>query len=87
MATAKKSTSTPAPQNYNITASNRFYQEGSKFLRDFDPGKSRREKNKRKVHQPPAAKANNLYDENGRITIGGVKKDFCDCLILSCPGE
>lgn len=63
--------------------------EGSKFLEDFDPETSRREKNKRKIYtEKPIissnAKNTSLYDEMGRIRL--TKEDICDCFDIRCPG-
>ncbi|XP_076168868.1 ARL14 effector protein [Ptiloglossa arizonensis] len=55
-----------------------------KFLRNFDPEHSEREKRKlhRRLYQ--GHKRHALYDENGlHIETGD---DLCDCLNLSCAG-
>lgn len=60
---------------------------GTKFLENFNPENSRREKNKRyNFPKPKAAKkaSNSMYDEQGRIRL--TKEDVCDCFEATCPG-
>ncbi|XP_077292327.1 ARL14 effector protein [Arctopsyche grandis] len=58
-------------------------RETLKFLENFDPEKSVREKRKltRKVYTV-GRKHNRLYDNKGLIA----GKDICDCTDPSCPG-
>lgn len=61
--------------------------EGTKFLSDFDPEKSTRERRKltRKCYNTvPASRANNMYDEKGRYRCDGSNE--CDCLDVQCAG-
>lgn len=61
--------------------------EGSKFLSDFDPEKSTRERRKltRKCYNHvPASRAANIYDEKGRYRCDG--SNDCDCLDPQCAG-
>lgn len=61
--------------------------KGSRFLEDFNPENSRREKNKRYnfTKAKPAKKvSNSMYDEQGRIRL--TKEDVCDCFETSCSG-
>jgi hypothetical protein len=63
--------------------------EGSKFLADFNPENSRREKNKRfNLVKPPKQAKNrstqSMYDEQGRLRAN--KADVCDCFDTDCPG-
>ncbi|XP_017883448.1 ARL14 effector protein [Ceratina calcarata] len=55
-----------------------------KFLRNFDPEHSEREKRKlhRRLYQ--GCKKHALYDENGIYVQTG--DDLCDCLNLDCAG-
>ncbi|XP_043481736.1 ARL14 effector protein [Leptopilina heterotoma] len=55
-----------------------------KFLRNFDPETSEREKRKlnRRLSQPQ--KKNVLYDEKGILNATG--DNLCDCLNKNCPG-
>lgn len=61
-----------------------------KFLSDFDPEKSSRERRKlsRKIYVPPSNSSNSrshfVYDEKGRYRY--TKSDVCDCLNESCVG-
>lgn len=57
-----------------------------KFLSDFDPEKSSREKRKlsRKVNGPTNQKS--VYDEKGRYRHDKSRIDLCDCLVKTCPG-
>ncbi|XP_063702668.1 ARL14 effector protein [Culicoides brevitarsis] len=61
---------------------------GSKFLADFDPEHSIRERRKmvRKTGPPTTSncKPGALYDENGIHRETGL--DICDCLDMVCPG-
>lgn len=65
----------------------RLTVENSKFLADFDPEKSGRERRKltRKSYVPPSAPSRNssLFDERGRYR--NTNADLCDCL-EDCPG-
>lgn len=66
----------------------RLTVENSKFLADFDPEKSSRERRKltRKSYVVPPtvpAKNNSLFDERGRYR--STNADLCDCL-EDCPG-
>jgi hypothetical protein len=70
------------------SSKSRSLLEGSKFLENFNPETSRREKNKRKVYtDKPAANntggKNSLYDDQGRIR--ATKEDICDCFDIHCP--
>lgn len=61
----------------------------SKFLRDFDPERSVRERRKmvrKTTGSTPSsyAKPGTLYDENGVHRDSGL--DACDCLDITCPG-
>lgn len=62
--------------------------QGSRFLENFNPENSKREKNKRYnfTKPKPAAKkgSNSMYDEYGKIRLTG--EDVCDCFDSSCPG-
>lgn len=61
--------------------------EGAKFLSDFDPEKSIRERRKltRKCYtQTTTSRNNNLFDEKGRYRTSSA--DVCDCLDNACPG-
>ncbi|XP_003694243.1 ARL14 effector protein-like [Apis florea] len=55
-----------------------------KFLRNFDPEHSEREKRKlhRRLYQ--GHKRHAMYDENGVYT--QTRDDLCDCLNLNCAG-
>ncbi|KAI9576629.1 hypothetical protein GQX74_010611 [Glossina fuscipes] len=54
-----------------------------KFLDDFDPEKSNREKRKLK-RKGSQQNSRSLYDEYGRIRHNGL--DVCDCMNEDCPG-
>ena len=56
----------------------------TKFLRNFDPERSEREKRKlhRRIYQ--GCKRHTMYNERGVHIRTGI--DFCDCLNLSCAG-
>uniref|UniRef100_A0A1A9V237 ARF7EP_C domain-containing protein n=1 Tax=Glossina austeni TaxID=7395 RepID=A0A1A9V237_GLOAU len=54
-----------------------------KFLDDFDPEKSNREKRKLK-RKGSQQSSRSLYDEYGRIRHNGL--DVCDCMNEDCPG-
>lgn len=61
--------------------------EGTKFLSDFDPEKSTRERRKlnRKCYTiVSGSRLNNLYDEKGRYRCDG--SNDCDCLDPQCSG-
>lgn len=61
--------------------------ESTKFLSDFDPEKSKRERRKltRKCYtSAPASRAQNIYDEKGRYRCDG--SNDCDCLDPQCTG-
>lgn len=53
-----------------------------KFLDDFEPDKSNREK--RKLKRKPPTNTRSLYDEFGNIRHNGM--DVCDCMDDDCPG-
>ncbi|XP_044007448.1 ARL14 effector protein [Aphidius gifuensis] len=55
-----------------------------KFLRDFDPQSSEREK--RKLHRRlyPGSRKHILFDESGVFIKSGT--NLCDCLKVDCPG-
>lgn len=57
----------------------------SKFLEDFDPEQSSRERRKltRKTYSGPQVK-NTLFDESGKYRSNGM--DACDCLDIQCSG-
>lgn len=57
-----------------------------KFLSDFDPEKSTRERRKlsRKVYGSANQRNLPIYDEKGRYRAD--KSDFCDCLVRACSG-
>jgi ARF7 effector protein C-terminus len=64
-------------------------KEGNKFLADFNPENSRREKNKRfnlvKPAKPVKSRGQqSMYDEQGKIRYN--KQDICDCFDSDCPG-
>lgn len=60
-------------------------ESNSKFLANFDPEKSKREKRKltRRSYSTVASK-NTMYDEYGIYRETHI--DMCDCLDLKCPG-
>lgn len=63
--------------------------EGSKFLADFNPENSRREKNKRynlvkPAKQQKARGTQSMYDEQGKLRYD--KLDICDCFDGDCAG-
>jgi ARF7 effector protein C-terminus len=69
------------------TKSLRRLMEESKFLRNFDPEKSTREKrklNRKNYSTAVVSKSNTMYDEKGRHRESGL--NLCDCLDMSCPG-
>lgn len=53
-----------------------------RFLDDFDPERSNREK--RKLKRKPGGNARSLYDEYGHMRHNGM--DVCDCMDDDCPG-
>ncbi|XP_075224626.1 ARL14 effector protein [Lycorma delicatula] len=59
--------------------------EKLKFMENFDPERSNREKRKltRKIYNSTKKPAT-LYNEKG--THIGTGKDLCDCLVEDCPG-
>ncbi|PSN45826.1 hypothetical protein C0J52_05521 [Blattella germanica] len=59
--------------------------DNMKFMENFDPERSNREKRKltRKIYTG-GRKQMNLYDEKGILI--SVGKDLCDCLDDTCPG-
>lgn len=61
-------------------------ESNSKFLADFDPEKSKREKRKltRRSYTTGNAQKNSMYDELGILRENGV--DLCDCLDENCSG-
>lgn len=81
--------STSRPKRGVNKIEKRLTAENSKFLADFDPEKSSRERRKltRKsyvVTNPSApARNNSLFDERGRYR--NTSADLCDCL-EDCPG-
>lgn len=62
----------------------RKLKEGIKFLSDFDPEKSTRERRKLTRKCYTGSKNNHLYDEKGKYRSTGA--DVCDCLASGCPG-
>lgn len=58
----------------------------SKFLEDFDPEKSTRERRKlsRKNYGSNSSNRNTLYDEKGCYRLSGL--NVCDCLDNNCVG-
>jgi hypothetical protein len=64
----------------------RLLLEESKFLQNFDPEKSSREKRKlnRKNYSASTNKNSTMYDEKGRHRESGL--NLCDCLDMSCAG-
>ncbi|XP_018783141.1 PREDICTED: ARL14 effector protein [Bactrocera latifrons] len=56
--------------------------EDLKFLEDFDPEKSNREK--RKLKRKLTNSRSTVYDEYGHMRHNGM--DICDCLDEKCPG-
>lgn len=66
-------------------AARRGNRQQSKFLDDFDPEQSSRERRKlsRKTYTGPQAK-NTLFDESGKYRSNGL--DACDCLDITCSG-
>lgn len=60
--------------------------EKMKFMENFDPERSNREKRKltRKIYSTTSKKTATLYDERG-IHLG-TNRDLCDCLGEDCPG-
>lgn len=55
----------------------------SRFMEDFQPENSRRERRKRRLDNAGAA-SNALYDDKGFYIDSG--RDLCDCLSITCPG-
>lgn len=61
--------------------------DGVKFLSDFDPEKSTRERRKltRKCYtQSSSSRSNAVFDDKGRYRLH--QADVCDCLDDDCPG-
>uniref|UniRef100_A0A182IMB6 ARF7EP_C domain-containing protein n=1 Tax=Anopheles atroparvus TaxID=41427 RepID=A0A182IMB6_ANOAO len=65
--------------------------EQSKFLADFDPGSSQREKRKlarsirQSMHEPPVKPCSSGMSSE-KVTGRNGGKDLCDCLSESCAG-
>lgn len=64
----------------------------TRFLDDFNPKNSQRERNKRynitksskQTNKLVKKKSTSMYDEQGRIRL--TKEDICDCFDIKCPG-
>lgn len=64
---------------------NKLEASNSKFLADFDPEKSKREKRKLTRRSYSTGVSNKtMYDENGLFRENCI--DLCDCLDVECPG-
>lgn len=75
----------PPPRAATQLAQRRATRLQSKFLEDFDPEQSSRERRKlsRKNYSGPQTK-NTLFDESGKYRSNGM--DACDCLDITCTG-
>lgn len=59
---------------------------GGKFIEDFDPEQSTRERRKltRRSYMQSSSKSANMFDEKGRYRHNNA--NVCDCLDSGCPG-
>ncbi|GAB0094682.1 ARL14 effector protein [Sergentomyia squamirostris] len=75
-----------AQRNQSAMKRLRRLMSETKFLKDFNPETSKREKNKltKKLPMEYSSTNNKYYDKNGAYSDNG--QDLCDCLRLTCCG-
>lgn len=76
----------PSTRKPNLSEKRGRVNLKSKFLEDFDPEQSSRERRKlsRKNYNGPSNRSTGLFDERGRYRTNAA--NVCDCLDESCVG-